>query len=68
MSKIIANPIREREALARMLEAFDQYLNNRQSAIRCDRCGGLIAFHRLADEAYESECPCGKYRDTLRGL
>lgn len=35
---------------------------------RCDSCGGLLEVEARGENSFSVSCPCGKYRDTLRGL
>ena len=60
----------ELEVLLPRIEAalteFHRTGNN--TVARCDRCEGLIEVTSPGPEVWSLNCPCGRYKDTLRGL
>lgn len=68
MSEVTKKPMCNKAALLHFMEAFEQFCEQGNSVVRCDHCHAAIEFHRLGDDAWQSNCPCGKYTDTLRGI
>jgi hypothetical protein len=50
----------------RALEEFRQ--QGKGTTVTCDACTGLLSVVALGSTAWRLDCPCGRYRDTLRGL
>lgn len=51
-----------------ILAAFMQHTNGLAVIERCPSCGGLLVVTDLSPSAWSVSCPCGRSRDTLRGL
>jgi hypothetical protein len=68
MKYVTEKRTRDREALHLLLEAYRVYAAGGEPTTRCDLCGGIIVFQQLGDDAYQSDCPCGKYHDIIRGI
>ena len=50
-------------------EAFGEFQRaGKVTTIHCHLCGGLLEIKALSPSAWESNCPCGKYKGTWRGL
>jgi hypothetical protein len=50
-------------------DAFGEFLRDgKVSTVRCHVCGGLIEIRALSASAWESSCPCGKYKGTFKGI
>jgi hypothetical protein len=62
----------DREARIRLLmAAIEEYhKNGTAGSVICDRCAQPIVITMSGEmgTSYESNCGCGRYRDTLRGL
>ena len=54
-----------------LIKALEQYSQlGTVESVKCDRCGGLIEVKPQGDmgRAFTANCPCGRYKDTMRGL
>ena len=56
------------DLLAKALEQYWQV--GKVVDVKCDRCGGLIDVAPIGQmgRAFSANCPCGLYKDTMRGL
>jgi hypothetical protein len=55
-----------------VVELYDRALGELQRegmvrTARCEVCGHLLRVQQLTPAAWTIDCPCGRYRDTLRG-
>lgn len=49
--------------------AFGEFQRDgKTSTVRCHACGGLIEIRALSASAWESNCLCGKYKGTWKGI
>ena len=58
----------DQESADRLVHAFSEFCALGELNTTCDVCGSLITFERVTDQVHKSDCHCGKYRDTFRGL
>jgi hypothetical protein len=68
MKQATEKPPRDQAAQSLYIRAFEEFHTHGHSTIRCDRCGAVIQFRKLAHEAWHSSCECGKYNGDLKGL
>lgn len=68
MNKSAVRTVRDKAAMNRLLDAFEEFCRHGKSTASCEVCGTTLQFHKLSNEAWQSSCSCGKYNDTLRGL
>jgi len=50
----------------RLLKAWN--LEEKAPAVLCDRCNGPIKICKIREEYWESNCPCGKYKGSFKGI
>lgn len=54
-----------------LVKAWEQYSQfGKVVDAKCDHCDGLIEITPLGNmgRAFSANCPCGRYKDTMRGL
>jgi hypothetical protein len=54
-----------------MMAAMEEYgRDGKVSGVRCDLCGGLLEVTPIGEtgRSLSVKCPCGRYKDTMRGL
>ena len=54
-----------------LVKALEEYWQGgKVASVRCDRCGGLIEVTPEGEmgRAFSVNCPCGRYKDTMRRL
>jgi hypothetical protein len=61
----------DKEMLRLYEMAFAEFSRDgKVASVRCDKCGGLIQVRALGSlgSAWAMSCPCGRFKDTLRGI
>jgi hypothetical protein len=66
-SNLRRRPVDE-TSLKTLMDAFTSYRDHGQSTMTCESCGSPIEFVKLATEAWQHSCSCGKYDGTMKGL
>ena len=54
-----------------LAQAFEQFWQlGKVVSVKCDGCGGLIEVKPIGEmgRAFYANCPCGRYKDNMRGL
>jgi hypothetical protein len=59
---------RPRAELERFMRALEDYHKTGECSVTCNHCNKPITFKKLGETGLSSDCGCGKYKDTLRGL
>ena len=61
----------DKELLRLYEAAFVEFTRSgKVTTVHCDKCGGLIEIRSLGilGSAWAMSCPCGRFKDTARGL
>lgn len=58
------------EKLVKLLDqAIEEFTRDgKVTKTRCDVCGGIIEVQSVGEAAFLTNCKCGRFKDTLRGI
>ena len=68
---MMIEPESDKPIIELLICALEEYSREgKVENVRCDRCGGLIEITPVGEtgRALKADCPCGRYRDNMRGL
>lgn len=51
-----------------LLAAREEFHTLGTCSVKCDRCGGIVTITALGDAVWQADCPCGRYRLSMKGL
>ena len=51
-----------------VLTAFEQFHNGEPATSKCPSCNSAVAITQITNQAWRSQCDCGRCNDQMRGL